>query len=102
MTRVYLDAYCLSRLTDDQSQSGIKEEAETLEDVLAGVRRGLVELLTTEALEDEVRRSPSIERRTEAETTLSLGVTSTEIDEVIVLRARNFGAVRIWFFRCFI
>lgn len=87
--RVYLDACCLSRLTDDQSQARIREEAEAVEQVLAGVRRGVVELLSSEALEDEVRRNPSRERRTEAQTTLTLAVTSLEIDDVIALRARS-------------
>ena len=87
--KVYLDACCLSRLTDDQSQARIREEAEAVEQVLAGVRRGVVELLSSEALEDEVRRNPSQERRREAQTTLTLAVTSIEIDEVITLRSRS-------------
>lgn len=87
--RVYLDAYCLSRLTDDQSQARIREEAEAVEKVLVGVRRGAVELLSSEALDDEVRRNPSLERRMEAQTTLSLAVTSTEINEAIALRAQS-------------
>ena len=61
--RVYLDACSLSRLTDDQSQARIREEAEAVEQVLVGVRRGTVELLSSEALDDEVRRNPSLERR---------------------------------------
>jgi predicted nucleic acid-binding protein len=87
--RVYLDACCLSRLTDDQSQARIREEAEAVELVLAGIRRGIVQLLSSEALDDEVRRNPSLERRTEAQTTLSLAVTSIEIDEAIALRAQS-------------
>jgi predicted nucleic acid-binding protein len=87
--RVYLDVCCLSRLTDDQSQARIREEAEAVEQVLAGVRRGVVELVSSEALEDEVRGNPSQERRTEAQTTLTLAVTSIEIDDVIALRARS-------------
>ncbi len=87
--RVYLDACCLSRLTDDQSQARIREEAEAVEQVLAGVRRGTVELLSSEALDDEVRRNPSMDRRVEARTTLSLAVTSITIDEAIVLRAQS-------------
>ncbi len=87
--RVYLDACCLSRLTDDQSQARIREEAEAVEQVLAGVRRGVVEILSSEALEDEVRRNPSQERRREAQTTLTLAVTSIEIGEVIALRAQG-------------
>jgi predicted nucleic acid-binding protein len=87
--RVYLDACCLSRLTDDQSQAGIREEAEAVERVLTGVRRGQVQLLSSEALEEEVRLNPSPERRAEALTILSLAVTSIEIDQAFALRARN-------------
>jgi len=87
--RIYLDACCLSRLTDEQSQARIREEAEAVEQVLMGVRRGTVELFSSEALDDEVRRNPSMERRVEAQTTLSLAVTSIKIDEAIALRAQN-------------
>ena len=87
--RVYLDACCLSRLTDDQSQASIREEAEAVEQVLARVLLGTVELLSSETLKGEVRRNPSMERRVEAQTTLSLAVTSIAIDEAIALRARN-------------
>jgi predicted nucleic acid-binding protein len=87
--RVYLDACCLSRLTDDQSQARIREEAEAVERVLAGVRRGTVELLSSEALDDEVRRNPSMERRVEAQAMLSLTVIIVKIDEAIVLRAQS-------------
>jgi predicted nucleic acid-binding protein len=87
--RVYLNACCLSRLTDDQSQARIREEAEAVEQVLVGVRRGTAQLLSSEALVDEVRRNRSMERRAEAQTTLSLAVTSIEIGEAVVLRAQN-------------
>lgn len=77
-------------LTDDQSQPRIREEAEAVEQVLAGVRRGRgsVELLSSEALEDEVRRNPSHDRRREAQATLALAVTSIEIDGLIAHRAQ--------------
>ncbi|MBI2688043.1 MAG: PIN domain-containing protein [Acidobacteria bacterium] len=87
--RIYLDACCLSRLTDDQSQARIREEAEAVEKILAGVRRSTLELISSEALEDEVRRNPSLERRVEAETLLSLAVTRIEIDDATILRARH-------------
>ena len=87
--RVYLDACCLSRLTDDQSQARIREEAEAVEQVLAGIRRGTLQLLSSEALDDEVRRNPSLERRREAQITLSLAVTNLQIDEAIAFRAQS-------------
>jgi predicted nucleic acid-binding protein len=92
LVRVYLDACCLSRLTDDQSQARIREEAEAVEQILAGVRREGVERLSSEALEDKVRRNPSFERRTEAQTTLSLAVATVEIERVVV-RAQNLVAL---------
>jgi hypothetical protein len=87
--KIYLDACCLSRLTDDQSQARIREEAEAVEQVLAGVRRGTFELLSSEPLEDEVRRSPSMERRVEAQTILSLALTRVEVDEATAVRSQN-------------
>jgi hypothetical protein len=37
--KVYFDACCLSRLTDDQAQPRIREEAEAIERVLSHVRQ---------------------------------------------------------------
>jgi predicted nucleic acid-binding protein len=87
--RVYLDACCLSRLTDDHTQTRITEEAEAVERVMAGVRRETIELLSSEALDDEVRRNPSMERRVEVQTTLSLAVTKIAIDDAIAVGAQN-------------
>ena len=40
--RVYLDACCLNRLTDDQSQARIRDEAAAVENILRLVRDGEV------------------------------------------------------------
>lgn len=64
--RVYLDACCLSRLTDDQTQPRIRAEAEAIERVLSAVRQGVVTLISSEAIEDEVRRNPQRDRQLEA------------------------------------
>jgi len=87
--RLYLDACCLSRLTDDQSQPRIREEAEAIGRLLAGVRDGSVQLVSSEALEDEVRRNPSMERRAEAQCFLSMAETQIEVNEGIVSRSRT-------------
>ena len=99
--KIYLDACCISRLTDDQSQERIREEAEAIEKLLAWVRRGTVEIASSEALEDEVRRNPHTERRAEGETILSLAMTRVEIDDGIVRRAwglarLGYGPSRVW------
>jgi hypothetical protein len=92
LTKVYLDACCLSRLTDDQSQARIREEAEAIERIFALVRRGIVDLISSEALEDEVRRGPSKERQFEAETLLSLASNTVEIDGAVARRAQRLVA----------
>ena len=70
--KVYLDACCLGRLTDDQTQRRIREEAEAVELVLGLVARGSVEWIASEALAEEIRRNPSAERRIENETLLAM------------------------------
>ena len=92
--RIYLDACCLGRLTDDQPQARIREEAEAIERLLAGVRQGTVRLVSSEALDDEVQRNPSMERRIEGETLLSLAEARIEINDGIALRAKGLVGLR--------
>jgi predicted nucleic acid-binding protein len=87
--KVYLDLCCLNRLTDNQSQPRIREEAEAVESVLAAVRTGSLRMISSEALEDEARRNPSMERRLEVETFLALASNTVEISEAIARRART-------------
>jgi len=89
-----LDACCLSRLTDDQTQPRIREESEAIEKILAGVRLGTVNLISSEALQDEARRNPSLERRLEAEAFLSLATLTVEIDDRVVRRAQSLIGLR--------
>jgi len=93
LLRIYRDACCLSRLTDDQSQPRIREEAGAVEQVFALIRAGRAELVSSDALEDEARRAPIPERRLEAETLLSLASGTVELDDAIVHRARDLAAL---------
>jgi predicted nucleic acid-binding protein len=90
--KVYLDACCLSRLTDDQSQARIREEAEAIEQILSQVRLGVVDLISSEALEAEARLNPSMERRLEVGTLLSLASSTVELDDAVAQRARVLAA----------
>lgn len=69
------------------------KKLKTVEQVLAGVRRRTLELVSSETLDDEVRRNPSMERPVEAQTTLSLAVMRIEVDEAIALRARALAGL---------
>lgn len=82
--RVYLDACCLSRLTDDQSSGRIREEAEAIEHVFDLFRAGIVKLISSEALLDEVRQNPFADRRVEAESLLS------SVDETVAFGPHLF------------
>ena len=46
-------------------------------------------LISSEALEEEVRRNPSMERRHEAETFLYLALATVEIDDEVAHRAQS-------------
>jgi len=63
VTKLYLDACCLSRLTDDQSQLRIRNESEAVERILGLVQSGAVEWMSSKVLLAEVARTPDAERR---------------------------------------
>jgi predicted nucleic acid-binding protein len=61
--KLYLDVCCLNRLTDDQSQSRIREEAEAVQNILHLVRLGQVEWVSSSVVNIEIGRNPDGERR---------------------------------------
>jgi predicted nucleic acid-binding protein len=68
--RIYLDACCLSRLTDDQSQARVRAEAEAVEHIMRMVREGLAIWVSSTVLNIEVSRNPDTDRRRDAEALL--------------------------------
>ncbi len=69
--RVYLDACCLSRLTDDQSQARVRAEAEAVERIMRMMREGRADWVSSTVLNIEISRNPDSDRRREAEALLS-------------------------------
>ena len=61
--RLYLDACCLYRLTDDQGQARVRNEAEAVEGILRLVQGGNAAWVSSTILEIEVGRSPDADRR---------------------------------------
>ena len=61
--RIYLDACCLNRLTDDQRQARIRREAEAVESILRLVRTGQATWVSSTAVEIEISRNPDENRR---------------------------------------
>jgi predicted nucleic acid-binding protein len=69
--KIYLDACCLSRLTDDQSQARVHAESDAIEHILRMVRAGLATWVSSTVLNIEVSRNPDPDRRHDAEELLS-------------------------------
>jgi len=92
MTKVYLDACCPNRLTDDQSQRRIREEAEAVELILRRMRVGHVQWVSSEALIDEINRNPHLERRLENAALLNLANETIQVNQMTVSRAKNLEA----------
>lgn len=87
--KVYLDACCLSRLTDNQSQPRIRDEAEAIEHIFGMVKRGIVDWISSEVLRHEVSRNPSPERRLDGESLLSHATRTLEIDTLLSKEPNN-------------
>jgi predicted nucleic acid-binding protein len=87
--KVYLDACCINRLTDDQAQARIRQEAEAVELILRRMRDGGIQWISSEALADEIERNPHVERRLENGALLALASESIEVNDPIAARAAN-------------
>jgi hypothetical protein len=61
--KIYLDVCCLGRLTDDHSQTRVRDEAEAIEQILRLVRLGDAEWIGSPAVLAEVSRNPDSDRR---------------------------------------
>jgi predicted nucleic acid-binding protein len=61
--RIYLDACCLLRPFDDQTQHRIRVESEAVCVILELCGKGIHRWVSSEALEDEVLRDPDEDRR---------------------------------------
>jgi len=92
--RIYLDARCLQRPFDDQTQPRIRVESEAVLAILAAVEAGDVILLTSEALEFEIQRIPDEQRRREALAILALAAERlivTESSEALAVSLEKAG-----------
>ena len=86
--RIYLDACCLSRLTDDQSQPRVRAEAEAVEHIVRMVREGLATWVGSAILNIEVSRDPDPVRRRDTEALLSFA------NEIVVPKSAEADRAR--------
>jgi predicted nucleic acid-binding protein len=88
--RVYLDACCLQRPLDDRSQPRVNIEAEAVLTILRLVENGGLELISSDALEFEVERTPDSQRRGAAKEILKLASETIRLDDNIETDAGAF------------
>ena len=62
MVRIYLDACCLNRPFDDQTQARIRLEAEAVLMILTGCESGDWEWIGSAVLDWEIAQMPDLER----------------------------------------
>jgi predicted nucleic acid-binding protein len=87
-----LDACCLNRLTDDQTQPRIAEEAEAVEQILRMLRAKTVEWRSSTVLKAETSSNPDLDRKYEVEVLLSLATDTIPLDSRIIQRAMDLEA----------
>lgn len=87
--RIYLDACCLNRLTDDQSQPRIAQEADAVEQILRLLRAKAIDWLSSTALELETSNNPNVERRCEIGVLMLLATETVALDVQTIRRARE-------------
>ncbi|MBV9033837.1 MAG: PIN domain-containing protein [Acidobacteriaceae bacterium] len=87
--RLYFDACCLNRLTDDQSQDRIRQEAEAVEKLLGLATSNWGVWISSVVLAAEISRNPDLNRRQDAETLLTFAHETVELNDQIIGRARE-------------
>src|ERR1044071_8300207 len=87
--RVYLDACCLQRPLDDRSQPRVNVEAEAVLTILGLVESGELKLISSDALEFEVDRTPDAERLASAREILKLASRIIRLDDDIESEAET-------------
>ena len=86
--KIYFDACCVNRLTDDQSQERIAREAEAIEALIGVATSEMNVWVGSVVLEAEISRNPDSDRREDAQELLTFVKQIVKVDDKIVTRAR--------------
>lgn len=91
MTTIYLDACCLNRPFDDQSQPRIRLEAEAVVLIINLFQEGVGEWVSSEVVDDEIEQTPDPDRRQRVKDLMSSVQKVIEVDQTILDRAQELG-----------
>lgn len=87
--RIYLDNCCLNRPFDDQSQSRIRLESESIIIIMNRLYHGEWEWISSEVLDIEIENTPSIEKRQYLTKLLKFVNESLKIESIDLERAKQ-------------
>ncbi len=87
--KIYFDACCVNRLTDDQTQERVVREGEAIEELIGLATSGGHVWVGSVVLEAEIARNPDAERRADAQALLEFVEQIVRLDDGIVARARK-------------
>ena len=90
MTKIYLDTCSIQRPLDTLNHTRLRLEAEAILGVLAQVKSGTVELISSTVLELETQRNPLAIRREHGEQILAHATSIVIVDEQIEQRSHYF------------
>jgi len=92
--KVYVDACCLNRPFDDQSQDRIKLETEAVLSILNYCQAGEWTLIGSEVIDLEISKIPDDERRKKVSLLVSIARSKVIIDEEIEKWATEIGRLK--------
>jgi len=92
---IYLDSCAVQRPLDDRSQPRINIEAEAVVTILSLVEADYVQLLSSEVLEFEIRKTPDVKRRIRATEILSVADQIAEVSATTRAEAQEIMALGI-------
>jgi len=92
---IYLDTCSIQRPLDDRSQPRINIEAEAVVTILNFIESGEKQLLSSEVLEFEIRKTPDLIRRTRSAEILSVADKVAQVSITTRTRAQEIVAAGI-------
>jgi predicted nucleic acid-binding protein len=85
--KIYLDACCLNRPFDDQSQNRVRIEAEAVLSILEMAQSGALEIIGSDIIDDELSQMPDSERLEKIKLLLSLASSHGSLTSAVERRA---------------
>lgn len=94
LVKIYLDACCLNRPFDDQSQDRLKIETDAILSILSHCQSGEWELIGSEVIDLEISKIPDDERKEKVSILISITNFKVSLDEEIEMRAIELSQLK--------